>query len=211
MIAESLTGDRVWSMDSVRQVYGEMSDQYIALFGSSGPAHPDDLALIARHLSIRPGSVLDVGCGPGHLTEYLRLLDVDVFGVDLVPEFIEHARIAFPNGRYQLGSFLDLPVATDSLEGMLAWYSLIHVNLADLDVALAELRRVTKVGGRVVVGFFEGDQIEPFDRCPPDSNGPVSKRSNGNAGPAPEKPAVDPTDRSQHSRLERLSRVLSEK
>jgi SAM-dependent methyltransferase len=34
----------------------------------------DDLALIARHLSVRPGTVLDVGCGPGHLTAHLRSL-----------------------------------------------------------------------------------------------------------------------------------------
>jgi hypothetical protein len=35
----------------------------------------DDLALIARHLSIGLGAMLDVGCGPGHVTAHLRSLE----------------------------------------------------------------------------------------------------------------------------------------
>ena len=48
-------------------------------------------------------SVLDLGCGPGHLTDYLRSLGVDAMGIDMVPEFIAHAKATHPTGRYQLG------------------------------------------------------------------------------------------------------------
>jgi cyclopropane fatty-acyl-phospholipid synthase-like methyltransferase len=61
-----------------------MAEQYIELI-SSTQVHADDLALIARHLSIRPGAVLDVGCGPGHLTADLRSLEVDATGLDVRP------------------------------------------------------------------------------------------------------------------------------
>jgi 2-polyprenyl-3-methyl-5-hydroxy-6-metoxy-1,4-benzoquinol methylase len=81
-----------------------MAERYIELFGSTAQVHPDDLALIARHLSIRPGTVLDVGCGPGHLTAHLRSLGVDATGIDMVPEFIDHARASHPDGRYETGS-----------------------------------------------------------------------------------------------------------
>jgi hypothetical protein len=79
---------RVPAMDVVRQAYGAMAKRYIELFANSSQVHADDLAFIAKHLSIRPGAVIDVGCGPGHLTEYLRSFDVDATGIDLVPEFI---------------------------------------------------------------------------------------------------------------------------
>ena len=104
-----------------------MAEQYIELFGSTDEVHADDLALIVRHLSIRPGAVLDVGCGPGHLTAHLRSLGVDATGIDLVPEFIDHARAAHPDGRYELGSMHQLPVPDRSVAGILAWYSLIHL------------------------------------------------------------------------------------
>jgi ubiquinone/menaquinone biosynthesis C-methylase UbiE len=152
-------------MDLVRQAYGVLARQYIELFGSSTGVHRNDLELITRHLSIRSGRVLDVGCGPGHLTEHLRACGVDATGIDVVPEFIEHARATFPDGRYEVGSMLQLPAADVSLAGVLAWYSLIHLSPDDLDVVLTELRRVMSPGATLVIGFFDGDELERFDHA----------------------------------------------
>ncbi len=117
-------------MEQVRQAYGAMADRYIELFDDRAEVHADDLDLIARHLSIRPGAVLDVGCGPGHLTAYLRSLDVDATGIDLVPEFIRHADAAHADCQFILGSMDRLPICDGSVAGILAWYSLIHLGLA---------------------------------------------------------------------------------
>ena len=140
-----------------------MAEQYIELFGSSAQVHTHDLALITRHLSIRPGTVLDVGCGPGHLTEHLRSQHVDAAGIDLVPEFIDHARATHPDGRYELGSMHRLPVPDRSVAGILAWYSMIHLPPDDLDSVLAELRRAMAPAGMLVAGFFDGDEVAAFE------------------------------------------------
>ncbi len=152
-------------MQLVRHAYGVMAQRYIELFGSSTQVHPNDLELIARHLCLRPGTVLDVGCGPGHLTEHLRALDVDATGIDIVPEFIEHARATYPDGRYELGSILQIPAVDHSVAGILAWYSFIHLSPDDLDGALAELRRVMAPAARLVIGFFDGHELERFDHA----------------------------------------------
>jgi SAM-dependent methyltransferase len=152
-------------MDSIREAYERKATEYISLFGSSDQVHAADLSLIQRHLSIRLGAVLDVGCGPGHLTEYLRRLDVEALGIDLVPQFIDHARATYPHGRYELGSFNQLPIATGSAVGILAWYSLIHLPPDDLARVLVELRRVTASGATLVTGFFDGDTLESFDHA----------------------------------------------
>lgn len=93
-------------MEPVREAYGALADRYIELFGHVDQVHADDLDLIARHLAIRPGAVLDVGCRPGHLTTYLRSLDVEATGIDIVPKFLRHARCTgLPlAGRRVLGS-----------------------------------------------------------------------------------------------------------
>jgi SAM-dependent methyltransferase len=150
-------------MDQVRAAYGNVARQYIELFGSTADVHPDDLALIARHLSIRPGTVLDVGCGPGHHTAHLRSLDVDAIGLDPVPEFVDHARAADADGRYQVGSMHQLPVADRSIAGILAWYSLIHLPPDQVDGVLTELRRAMAPAGTLVVGFVDGDDVVAFD------------------------------------------------
>ena len=149
-------------MEEVGRAYGVMAEPYIELVRTS-EVHGDDLALINRHLSIRPGTVLDAGCGPGHLTAHLRSLDVEAVGLELVPTFVDHARAAYPDGRYVLGSMRQLPLPNRSVAGVLAWYSLIHVRPDELDRVLAELRRVVNSAGALVAGFFEGDAVAPFD------------------------------------------------
>jgi SAM-dependent methyltransferase len=151
------------TVEQVRDAYASVADVYIGLVGSSRQVHADDLDLIGRHLSIRPGPVLDVGCGPGHLTGYLRSLGVDAAGIDLVPEFIAHAKATHPTGTYRLGSMKSLDVESGSLAGILAWYSLIHLPPQDLGGVFAEFRRVLAPAGKLVVGFFDGDEVEAFD------------------------------------------------
>jgi SAM-dependent methyltransferase len=57
--------------------------------------------LAREYFRPRPGDrVLDVGCGPAHMLEFLP--DVDYVGVDLSPAYIEYAKRAF-GGR---GKFL---------------------------------------------------------------------------------------------------------
>lgn len=147
----------------VRDGYAAVAGLYIELFGSREKVHADDLAFIGRHLTLRPGVVLDVGCGPGHLTGYLRSLGVDAAGIDLVPEFVAHARAAHPDGTYRLGSMSSLDAEDRSVAGILAWYSMIHLQPPDLDGVLAEFRRVLAPGGTLVVGFVDGDEVAAFD------------------------------------------------
>ncbi|WP_405093889.1 methyltransferase domain-containing protein [Micromonospora sp. NBC_01392] len=149
--------------EQVRRAYAAMADRYIALFGTSGQVHADDLAFLRRHLTGRPGPVLDLGCGPGHLTDFLRAHGADATGVDIVAEFIAHARAAHPTGRYLLGSMTDLPVADQSVAGILAWGSVIHLPPPDLDRVLAEFRRVAAPGATVVLGIFVGEEVAAFD------------------------------------------------
>ncbi|HYY18129.1 MAG TPA: class I SAM-dependent methyltransferase [Streptosporangiaceae bacterium] len=149
--------------EQVRQSYGAVADLYIELFGTSERVHPDDLAFIGRHLMSQRGAVLDLGCGPGHITSYLRALGVDATGIDMVPEFIDHARAAHPDGRYELGSIEHLDAADHSVAGILAWYSLIHLPPNDLHGLLTEFRRAMAPAGTLVLGLFDGDEVAAFD------------------------------------------------
>ena len=150
-------------MEQVRDAYGAAAELYIGLFGTTEQVHAEDLAFVERHLTIPRGKVLDLGCGPGHLTAHLRSLGVDASGIDMVPEFVAHARAAHPGGDYRLGSMTRLAVADHSVTGLLTWYSTIHLPPDELDGVLGEFRRVLVPGGTLVIGFFDGDVVEPFD------------------------------------------------
>jgi SAM-dependent methyltransferase len=148
----------------VRDAYSSMSEQYIDLFDGEWQAHEDDTAFIRRHLTGLPGPVLDLGCGPGYWTADLHSLGVDVTGIDMVPEFIAHARAAHPGPKFQIGSMTQLDAPEHSLAGILTWYSTIHLPPAELDRVLAEFRRLLTSSGILVAGFFDSDDtVARFD------------------------------------------------
>ena len=104
--------------------------------------------------------VLDAGTGTGALAFALAPLVREVVGVDLVPELLAEARrraSAFPNVRFVEGDAtrLDFPAGEFDVAGSLR--TLHHV--ARPELVVAELSRLTRPGGRVLVI----DQIAPVD------------------------------------------------
>jgi SAM-dependent methyltransferase len=151
-------------LERVRDAYSSRSGEYIDLVDGAWRDHDDATAFVCRHLTGLAGPVLDLGCGPGQWTAHLHSLGVDVTGVDLVPEFIAHARAHHHGPEFRLGSMTDLDAPAHSVAGILAWYSTIHLAPAELDRTLAELRRLLVAGGIVVVGFFDSDDgVAAFD------------------------------------------------
>lgn len=147
----------------VKHRYTEVSDVYIRMFGAVAHVHPDDLRFLERHLGRCDGAVLDVGCGPGHLTGYLTDLGLHATGVDLVPAFIESARANRPDVEFTVSSMSDLDLPAGSLGGILAWYSLIHHEPNTLADVLRTFRTALSDNGTLVVGFFDGEKVEPFE------------------------------------------------
>lgn len=61
-------------------------------------------------LELAPTSILDVGCGPGHLLKYLRSLKYmgSYLGIDLTPTFINFAKKHHEEKNFELGDVRDL-------------------------------------------------------------------------------------------------------
>lgn len=145
----------------VRSSYAAVAALYTRMFGAVEHVHPADLDLLRRRFT--DGPVLDLGCGPGHLTSYLDSIGLSTRGIDLVPEFVTHARATYPHIPFEVGSMTELTCPASTVAGVLAWYSLIHVPPDELDATLAAIRRVLRPDGVLVVGFFSGNVVAAFD------------------------------------------------
>ncbi|NRQ40813.1 class I SAM-dependent methyltransferase [Nonomuraea sp. NN258] len=104
------------------------------------------------------GPVADVGCGPGHVTAHLQKLGLDVFGIDLSPAMIDIARRDHPALRFEVGTMTDLDLPDDSLVGLLAFWSLIHVPDHEVPTVFGHFRRALQPGGMLLLGFHVGDE-----------------------------------------------------
>lgn len=102
----------------------------------------------------RPARLLDAGCGPGtEAMELARTGEVDVVGIDSSLAMIEEARRrASGSGlpvSFSPADAADLPFPDDHFDACQAQTLLGHV--ADPVPVVAELVRVTRPGGRVVI------------------------------------------------------------
>lgn len=146
----------------IRTSYAARADEYTELLGDIGQMDEVDRERIGRWADGVDGRILDAGCGPGHWTAYLRERGADVEGIDLVPEFVAGASARFPHVPYRVASLGDGDIEPGSFGGVLAWYSLIHADPAELPLLLTAARRATREGGRLLIGFFDGPDGEPF-------------------------------------------------
>ena len=113
-------------------------------------ARAADLAALA------PGdSALDVACGTGDLAiELARRVgpDGEVIGSDFSEEMLERARVKAAGAReiaWESGNALELPYASGRFQAATVGFG--ARNFSDLDRGLAEMTRVVRPGGRVVV------------------------------------------------------------
>ncbi|MDP9903270.1 class I SAM-dependent methyltransferase [Arthrobacter bambusae] len=151
--------------ESIRAAYGARAAEYTRILGSVEDMHELDRQRIRRWATSIDGHLLDAGCGPGHWTNFLYQHGVTLQGIDLVSEFVESARVRFPDVPFRVGSFHDLDVPDGSLQGVLAWYSLIHLPPDELPEVLREFARALAQGGQLLVGFFDGIPGEPFQHA----------------------------------------------
>lgn len=97
----------------------------------------------------------DLGCGTGYMAESLLGVAQRLILVDRSEPMLEEARQRLePRARdtvldFRAGSLDALPIADGELDGVVCGMVLHH--LADLDAAVAEMRRVVKPGAQAVV------------------------------------------------------------
>ena len=116
--------------------------------------------LIGRAARLSPGdTLLDLACGPGIYTRpfALRVAPGLAVGLDLSPVMLRHARRRAREARLQnlvliRGDAVRLPFAAARFDAVNCCGAL-HL-FPDVDVALREIRRVLKPGGRFTVAAF---------------------------------------------------------
>jgi demethylmenaquinone methyltransferase / 2-methoxy-6-polyprenyl-1,4-benzoquinol methylase len=144
----TLTEPQVRAMfDRIAGFYDVMNTVMTAGLHHRWRARAADLAAL-----VAGDSALDVACGTGDLAiELSRRVggDGEVIGSDFAQEMLERARVKGPALQWDLGNALDLPYASNRFDAATVGFG--ARNFSDLDRGLAEMARVVKPGGRVVV------------------------------------------------------------
>ena len=140
-------------MGDTRDSYDRVARTYKEQFEHELDEKPFDRDFLDRFAAGLPAgsTVIDAGCGPGQIGRYLAAHSVQVVGVDLSLEMLRQASSGKHLCAVAQADMRRLPLRDASVQGLVAFYSLIHIPPDDLEVALAEMGRAVAPGGHVGV------------------------------------------------------------
>lgn len=147
-------------VQSTRDSYDRVADRLADLWHGDLAERPLDRAVLAAFAELAgdAAAVLDAGCGPGETTAQLVALGLQVRAIDLSESMVELARGNNPDIDVVQGSMTDLTEAAGSLDGVMAYYSTIHIPDDLLPRAFAEFARVLRPGGVLLLTFQVGTE-----------------------------------------------------
>jgi 2-polyprenyl-3-methyl-5-hydroxy-6-metoxy-1,4-benzoquinol methylase len=96
----------------------------------------------------KPGSlILDVGCGPGHISRFIYDHGLNVFGIDDSEKMIELANKAAPKCEFEVLDMRDVDKLDKKFDGIFAQASLLHIPKKEAHTTINKLYDRLKPGG----------------------------------------------------------------
>lgn len=103
--------------------------------------------LINKFIGLLKGSnVLDVGCGPGHDTDYFTSKGFNCLGIDLSKRMIAYARKNY-RGKFRVLDFFNPRFKENTFDGVWCSAAIIHVDKKDLRKLMKNFFRILKNDG----------------------------------------------------------------
>jgi ubiquinone/menaquinone biosynthesis C-methylase UbiE len=146
---------------SIRESYDRVADEYARRLFNELQHKPLDRELLNRFAAevLGRGEVCDMGCGPGHVTRYLRDAGTTAFGLDLSPRMLEQARQLNPDISFLEGNMMALDLQDGRLAGIAAFYAIVNIPKESLTLVFREMERVLQPGGLLLLAFHTGDEV----------------------------------------------------
>ena len=106
--------------------------------------------------ALRVGSILEIGCGEGHQSVYLKELCNQLTGIDLVPSAIERASVRVPHAEWAIGNLREQTWASDGRKFDIVTACEVLPAFADIP---RTLQLMSRLGRACIVTCFQGDVL----------------------------------------------------
>lgn len=144
--------------------YDAIAKEYATRLFHELDGKPFDREFLATfERSAPPGTILDLGCGPGHVAKFLSKAGRQVTGIDISRAMVAEAQKLAGGLDFRQGDMCALDIPSACCAGVVAFYSIIHLEPDEIAQALREIHRVLIPGGIAALAFHVGDEVRHVD------------------------------------------------
>ncbi|MEN8907283.1 MAG: methyltransferase domain-containing protein [Clostridiales bacterium] len=145
--------------ENITKAYNFSSNKYADYFKDELDEKTLDKELLNRFSKdINYGKVLDIGCGPGHISNYLFKIGCNVQGVDISKGMINVANKLFKGIKFNIGDMFAIDERDNYFDGVCSFYSIVNFSYENLDKVIKEYKRILKNNGLLFIAFHVGNE-----------------------------------------------------
>ncbi|MFW5945651.1 MAG: class I SAM-dependent DNA methyltransferase [Candidatus Natronoplasma sp.] len=158
-------------IEKTMRAYDNIAERYCEITEKEGD-RDFQKKMLDRTLRFIPPDprIIDLGCGDGRDTDYLRRKGADVVGIDLSKEMIKLARKKYPECGFLCSDMRDTVFPDDTFHGAWASTSLTNIPKSELSSVENEIYRILEKGSIFCFSFkvgegegFEESIVEGFE------------------------------------------------
>ncbi|HEX3022101.1 MAG TPA: MerR family transcriptional regulator [Lachnospiraceae bacterium] len=152
----------VWNFDSWASSYDKDIREYTS--GLNFYKNYDDvIRFTAQKVNEKSGKVVEIGIGTGNLMKEIIAGNnvTDMLGIDQSVQMLTLAKRKLPELRLLVGSFMKLPLPSNSYDIVVTSYAFHHCNDTEKLLAIKEMDRVLDSHGRIIITdlMFENQSV----------------------------------------------------
>ncbi|SEW53059.1 class I SAM-dependent methyltransferase [Chitinophaga arvensicola] len=143
---------------SAAEVFNKNAALYQQKYMNVEPYHAS-FDLFCQHIPQENAAILEIGCGPGNVTRYLRdrRPDFRILATDIAPNMLELARVNSPGATFEPMDARDISHISQQFNGIMCGFCLPYLNQEEAAKLIADAADRLLPGGVLYLSTMEDD------------------------------------------------------
>ncbi len=146
-------------MDKYQQTietFNNVAEQYWEKF-KDFPLYKNSYDRFCEHLPDTSCDLLEVACGPGHVSQYLlrKKPKIELLGIDLAPKMIQLAQKNNPLARYLVLDCRQLSRIEQTFDAIMCGFCLPYISWQDSQALINDMSQLLNSGGKLYLSTTE--------------------------------------------------------
>jgi 2-polyprenyl-3-methyl-5-hydroxy-6-metoxy-1,4-benzoquinol methylase len=173
-VYQSLKSKKMDKTKMARDVFNKYANHYQTKFMDQSLYH-HSFDLFCTSVGKTNAELLEIGCGPGNITQYLlkKRPDFHILGIDIAANMLDLARINNPTAEFQMMDCRDIASINKKYDAILCGFCLPYLSREEAVQLITDASRLLNPSGVIYLSTMEdaysksglkGTSIDPQDQ-----------------------------------------------